>query len=86
MSCPKWLPKDIQNSYNLFNDLSRAAVTFKWLTNRYLSEINSNVSDLYVSYSLSSNRVNQSHFCTQAMSMFFRFVSIIEHCSLKSDS
>lgn len=49
MNCPKWLPKDLQNSYHLFNELSRATVTFKWLTNRYLSEINFNVSDFYVS-------------------------------------
>lgn len=49
MSGPKWLPKDLQNSYHLFSELSRAAATFKWLTNRYLSEINLNVPDLYVS-------------------------------------
>lgn len=48
MSCPKWLPKDLQNSYHVFNDLSRAIVTFKWLSNRYLSEINLDVPDIYV--------------------------------------
>lgn len=48
MNCPKWLPKDLQGSYHLFNEISRAAVTFKWLTNRYLSEIKFDEPDLYV--------------------------------------
>lgn len=50
MSCPKWLPKDLQNSYHLFSDLSRATVTFKWLSNRYLSEISIDVPDTHVRY------------------------------------
>lgn len=47
MSCPKWLPKDLQSSYHLFDEMSRAIVTFRMLTNRFL--ININVPDLYVS-------------------------------------
>lgn len=48
MSFPKWLPKDLQGSYHFFNDLSRATVTFKWLANRYLNEINFDDPDIYV--------------------------------------
>ena len=48
MNCPKWLPKDLQGSYHLFTDLSRAAVTFKWLTNRYLNEIAFDYPDVQV--------------------------------------
>lgn len=45
---PKWLPKDLQSSYHLFNELSRAATTFTWLTNRYLYENNLSVAESIV--------------------------------------
>lgn len=56
MSGPKWLPQGLQASYHLFNDLSRAAVTFKWLTNRYLNEITFDDPDIYVR--IETNKIN----------------------------
>lgn len=70
MSAPKWLPKDLQSSYHLFNELSRAAITITWLINRYLYENNLNVADSTVrikkkNYSKISVCINLFRFSTE---------------------
>lgn len=45
----RWLPRELQESFHLFDDVRHAIVVFRTLTGRFLSEINSRVSDIYVS-------------------------------------
>lgn len=47
--CLKWLPRELQESFHLFDDVRDATLVFKTLTARFLHEINLRVSDIYVS-------------------------------------
>lgn len=48
----RWLPRELQDSFHMFDDVRNAILGFKVLTARFLSEINSRVSDIFVSTSL----------------------------------
>lgn len=46
---PKWLPRDLQLSFYLFDNIASASSEVKCLANRFLIEINQKISDIYVS-------------------------------------
>lgn len=45
----KWLPRELQESFHLFEDVGDAIFAFKALTTRFLNDINLRISDIYVS-------------------------------------
>lgn len=49
MNGPKWLPRDLQTSFYLFDDVGSASSEIKCLANRFLNEINLKIPDNYVS-------------------------------------
>lgn len=45
----KWLPRELQESFHLFDDVGDAISAFKALTTHFLNDINLRISDIYVS-------------------------------------
>lgn len=64
MNQPKWLPRDLQDSFYLFNEFERMVTRFKFLGKQFTIQLSLSIPDIEVSLlNISTKYNNITFFC-----------------------